>query len=351
MADESDLDTSILPLEEDNIDLLNESTLDMDCESMLHALAFYNNIIDSTESKEFKKKPKKAIRVNALAIVKIGASQNTYIAQLEADSKPKPPPKKAKPALSTSKKQHLAVVKPKDVTRSSADTKEFIKKSIDITQVKAGVKKVANLRNGGILIETVSEEDLEKLLKEIENNERITENYKVGKPDKRNPQFICFGVSEETDEATVAKCIKYHCGVQENSNEVKIVHSYKSQRGMNWIFETAPGLYKQIMTMNKLNIGWERVSFREYLRPLRCFKCCRFGHLAKNCKEESDVCSNCGNQGHTYKDCSKDKSCRNCILHNEKARNKVDINHSCTSRLCSSYEREIKLLINKTNYE
>ncbi|GIY12249.1 hypothetical protein CEXT_364951 [Caerostris extrusa] len=75
MAEESDLDISTLPIEEDNMDL--------DCESLIKALAFYNKIVEQSDSKEIKKKSRKMLRVNALAIVKIVASQNTYIAQLE----------------------------------------------------------------------------------------------------------------------------------------------------------------------------------------------------------------------------------------------------------------------------
>ncbi|GIY79606.1 hypothetical protein CDAR_57081 [Caerostris darwini] len=215
MADESDLDTSILPIEEDNTDCIDESTLDLDCESMLHALAFYNKIMENTESKEFKKKLKKAIRVNALAIVKIVASQNTYIAQLEdkqsfaaVAKKNAPPPKKNTVTINTTKKQYLAVIKPNDVSSSSSDTKSFIKKAIDITRVRVGVKKEANIKNGGILIETVNEEDLTTLLKELETNTSVKEKFTVGKPTKRNPQFICFGVSEDADEAMVNRCIK-----------------------------------------------------------------------------------------------------------------------------------------------
>ncbi|GIX78262.1 hypothetical protein CEXT_4831 [Caerostris extrusa] len=66
------------------MDIMHEHSIDLDCESMLQALAFYNKIVEHSDSKEIKKKKvKKLIHVNALAIVKIVASQNTYIAQLE----------------------------------------------------------------------------------------------------------------------------------------------------------------------------------------------------------------------------------------------------------------------------
>ncbi|GIY68080.1 hypothetical protein CDAR_452971 [Caerostris darwini] len=256
MADESDLDTSILPIEEDSTDFLDESSLDMDCESMFPALTFYNNILDSTESKDFKKKPKKAIRMNALAIVKIVASQKTYIAQLEGriqameqtltasnsiqqalitevvarelekkfpapldnprtsfatvTKKNASQPIKNSVTINTTKKQHLAVIKPIDVSTTSSDTKSFIKKAVDITRVRIGVKKVASIKNGGILIEMVNEDDLSTLLKELDYNTSVKEKFTVVKPLKRKPQFICYGVSEETTAESVKASIMRH---------------------------------------------------------------------------------------------------------------------------------------------
>ncbi|GIX71191.1 hypothetical protein CEXT_318831 [Caerostris extrusa] len=83
MAEESVLDTSIPPNEADNSDTLTDKHSELDCESMTQALAFYNKILENTDAKDIKKKIKKVLRVNALAIVKIVASQNAYISQLE----------------------------------------------------------------------------------------------------------------------------------------------------------------------------------------------------------------------------------------------------------------------------
>ncbi|GIY77590.1 hypothetical protein CDAR_509471, partial [Caerostris darwini] len=74
MEEESDVDISTLPIEEDNMDL--------DCESLIQALNFYNKIVELSEPKELRKRSRKLLHINALAIVKIVASQNTYIAQL-----------------------------------------------------------------------------------------------------------------------------------------------------------------------------------------------------------------------------------------------------------------------------
>ncbi|GIX76547.1 hypothetical protein CDAR_499971 [Caerostris darwini] len=80
MAENSDIDSSILPIEEVSMEGHN---MELDCESMIQALAFYDKIVEHSNVKDIKKKVKKLIRVNALAMVNIVASQNIYIAQLE----------------------------------------------------------------------------------------------------------------------------------------------------------------------------------------------------------------------------------------------------------------------------
>ncbi|GIX83977.1 hypothetical protein CEXT_658891 [Caerostris extrusa] len=102
-----------------------------------------------------------------------------------------------------------------------ADTKNFIQKSVDITRVKIGVKKVTNVRKGGILIETVDQTDLDKLLMELDSNPEVKTNFEIGKPIQTNPQVICYGVSNETTEETVANSIKQHCSLEETSQDVK----------------------------------------------------------------------------------------------------------------------------------
>ncbi|GIX95980.1 hypothetical protein CDAR_397271 [Caerostris darwini] len=89
------------------------------------------------------------------------------------------------------KQQFLAVVKPIEETGTSMETKAFVKKNVDITSTKISIKRVSNINHGGILIETNRENELNKLLNELETNDALNGKFMVGKPAKRNPQFIC----------------------------------------------------------------------------------------------------------------------------------------------------------------
>ena len=79
---------------------------------------------------------------------------------------------------------------------------------------------------------------------------------------------------------------------------------------------------------------WHFEKVEEYkYRPQQCFKCQRFGHVAKYCRSEQDTCSNCGEAGHKIFDCSSDTSCYHCKS-----------SHLSSSRICPKYESENKII-------
>jgi hypothetical protein len=74
-------------------------------------------------------------------------------------------------------------------------------------------------------------------------------------------------------------------------------------------------------------------------KPAQCYKCFKFGHIAKYCKAEKQICSRCGEEDHKYDNCpnrNKNPVCRNCKG-----------NHSATSTECSKY-KEYQGKIQKT---
>ena len=75
------------------------------------------------------------------------------------------------------------------------------------------------------------------------------------------------------------------------------------------------------------------VKYRPQIQPTRCYKCNRYGHTAKLCKNEI-TCAKCSNK-HPTKECdSQIKKCINC-----------GSDHYCFDKSCPKY-KELFLALN-----
>ena len=85
---------------------------------------------------------------------------------------------------------------------------------------------------------------------------------------------------------------------------------------------------------SKLRVAYLELEVRPYVpNPLRCFKCHRFGHGAKNCSKVDPVCARCGQGGHEEAGCKATPRCLNCRG-----------DHSASSRDCPKWQEEKKIL-------
>ncbi|XP_023243208.1 uncharacterized protein LOC111641289 [Centruroides sculpturatus] len=116
----------------------------------------------------------------------------------------------------------------------------------------------------------------------------------------------------------------------------------------HWVFEVTPKLRKIMNRQRKVNIGWVRCNMEEYYSIIQCYKCCRYGHFAKECRSEHSYCNYYG-EDHRYSDCKNKAtapSCINCI----KAKAPTSA-HKADNNTCTERGKIIKNIITKTNYE
>ena len=84
-----------------------------------------------------------------------------------------------------------------------------------------------------------------------------------------------------------------------------------------------------------VKVEYTRLDVRPYIRrPLRCFKCQRFGHPGKYC-ENSAVCIQCG-KAEKHTDCTEEPWCPNCRAPG----------HNAASKDCPKFIKE-KLILEK----
>jgi hypothetical protein len=83
-----------------------------------------------------------------------------------------------------------------------------------------------------------------------------------------------------------------------------------------------------------ITVGYCRYETRvHYPRPLRCGKCCLFGHSKGRCGSSKENCRNCAAERHEGSPCTLDPFCRNCPENNN--------NHGTFDRKCPTLEKEV----------
>lgn len=130
---------------------------------------------------------------------------------------------------------------------------------------------------------------------------------------------------------------------------MKIEFSMKGRRGKNVIVSLKAEAFNHLIKRGKVNIKWSRFNLREFLRPLQCFNCYKYGHLAKYCKQKRK-CRNCYSETHDTEHCEEDTHCENCKLQNERYNTSRDTHHSMRDRNCFVFENELIKLRSRIDY-
>lgn len=130
----------------------------------------------------------------------------------------------------------------------------------------------------------------------------------------------------------------------------KIVQKFKTKTANGMKLEVSGELFKKAMETRRVNIGWDTCIVHEAYDLSRCYKCCGFHHVAKNCKA-SLICSKCS-QNHDIKDCtSETEKCINCVNVSNALKKDLGTNHSALSLLCPVYKRKIEAECRRIDYD
>lgn len=93
---------------------------------------------------------------------------------------------------------------PKNKDESSEDTKNLIQNIIRHDVMKIQVRNIRKIRNGGVLINTESKEDISK----IKMDEKLASSgLTIEEPSKRSPRIIKFGVPSALSEKEFFDCL------------------------------------------------------------------------------------------------------------------------------------------------
>nr|XP_042902374.1 uncharacterized protein LOC122270149 [Parasteatoda tepidariorum] len=235
------------------------------------------------------------------------------------------------------KKEHIAIIRPMANDVGSDKTKTDITNRIDPAKLKIAVKRVGKVRNGGIIIETETEKELEIFRNEMEKT-GLNNEYTFNPPKLKKPSIIIFGVEGQVSKETVGELlVSQHEGVDEE--EVNVRGSLGGKKGTrHWIVELSPDAFHYIKYQDKINISWRRYNYDEYFAVRQCYRCAGIGHLARDCQRDA-ICRHCSSNEHKIHECEERSYCANCQIANEKYGLNLETGHGPFDKQCNQYQR------------
>lgn len=235
---------------------------------------------------------------------------------------------------------------------TSERTLSAIKAVLAPQKEKIQIKKIVNIRKGGVVIEAGTEKTA-TLIKEVAQK---AHGIKCVDKKLKRPRVIIYDVDDEMSMDEMKKCL-YTQNLQEKGhteeevNEgIKLCHKTgnKNADTSNWIVECSPQIRENLIRLGRVYLNYSSCKVKDYLVVVRCFNCQEYGHLSKYCKSKKQICSKCGSEGHGWKDCKKNHKEDICI-HCKAA--KKDAKHKIGTMKCPIYANVVKKLVGTIQYK
>lgn len=250
-------------------------------------------------------------------------------------------------------KKYKAIIYPReDVENSPGSSEETKRALLKLDPRRLGVKpdRVVMVKDKGVLIES-SDPNVEKLVES-----KYLREAKLGAkiPSKQYPRIIVYGTPKEWSELDILNEID--STIPEGADiPSKWCKSYfkvgpkDSKYNPNWVFEVHPEVRRLVIQKGKIYFDWKSCNVEDYVRVSRCYKCQRFGHVAKHCNSEKQ-CGFCASTDHESKDCRYKEDtarhkCANCMRAGKK-----ETDHDASAKKCAIYAARIQDYINNIDY-
>ncbi|KAG5870780.1 hypothetical protein JTB14_035030 [Gonioctena quinquepunctata] len=256
--------------------------------------------------------------------------------------------------LKSNKKEEVILIKPKNTEQTSILTRRKLEEAVNPCTLGATVSKVKNVRQGGVAIKCSNQEEIKTICENVQK--QIGTDYEVKVPEKKNPRIEVFNVGQklsENKDELIEKMVIQNCITTEiEKRELKIVNIFKNRKGMiNVIMQLDPETYAIVKKREVLNLGWKTCYYRDYVNIMQCFKCWRFGHQAKYCKNTCDICPKCSGKHKSDVCTANQHTCVNCKYASEilKIPN-INYDHPAYNRECVAYRRIVIEVQERTDY-
>lgn len=198
------------------------------------------------------------------------------------------------------------------------------------------VSKIRRTQKGELLIQLKNSEHSTSLFKEGLGTS-LGDNAEV-KSLTPSKTIECKDIDEITSPEDVVTAIKSQFEIDNISlTDISLRKAYGGTQTAS--IKTTEATARKLLDKGELKLGWSICHFKEKTTLTKCFRCLEFGHMARNCKSDTDrskMCRKCGEVGHIAKLCTKNACCMFCVKdHPDKAK------HVAGSNSCPVFRRAL----------
>lgn len=254
------------------------------------------------------------------------------------------------------KTNHVVILEPKkgaDIANSDQTFKLF-KLTVEpkiLHQDKIAIKSKKFTSKSRVVLTCGSKQQCDALCKAMASNQVI----QASVPKKKNPQVQILGIDEQISKEEVFGMIISQNGLDDLA-ECKFEPKFEKidRLGTKFVVaEVEPKLYQKLVALKKVCLGYSLCPVKDRIRVMRCYKCNRYGHCQRECRNET-ACAACAGP-HDTKNCTGGGvQCCNCKWVNEKRiqrkQEPIDANHRADDPNCAQYQRMRHIVENQFDF-
>lgn len=203
-----------------------------------------------------------------------------------------------------------------------------------------------NTAKGDIVIQCKDKDSVDKIKQKLVP--QASDRFEIIEHNDIDPRIKLINFDEEyLDKAKLCEAIKLqNSDVIDSKSRVKIENVKKNFKNTCIaIISVDYESFKRVLYKKRIKVGWNSCPLFEHVELVRCFNCCRFGHIDALCDmKDTPVCPLCAGT-HKLKECDSINNpvkCYNCNAMNEKYNLNLNVNHSALSYKCPTMLKKLK---------